>query len=298
LGEADVGRQAEPAASVENDPEAVLALRPTQDIMRFHLCLLRPTNIAIAMEAILLRLIKLTLLWASVALGTAALSLCALITWPEPLFAFSHGSGKIVVASDHPIPPGGADRFLRDCERLLDRSPLKAKGRQYRLYVANDNWRQRLLFIPHADAWGFAWYYGFGGHAFMSGADFDSGRVVHWGYIGTPPRTLANLCAHELTHVIAWEHIGFDRLHVPKWVWEGLPDYVAMENRETFEQLRDALGDRPVDTPMRIKYGFYPRYRLLVTYFIEKKGWSVDQLLQTRLTEDEATEVMRADEKG
>jgi hypothetical protein len=127
----------------------------------------------------------------------------------------------------------------------------------------------------------------------MSGADFDSGRVIHWGYIGTPPRTLANLCAHELTHVIAWEHIGFDRLHVPQWVWEGLPDYVAIENRETFEQLRDALGDRPVDTPMRVKYGFYPRYRLLVTYFIEKKAWSVDQLLQTRLTEDEATEGRR-----
>ena len=32
----------------------------------------------------------------------------------------------------------------------------------------------------------------------------------------------------------------------------------------------------------------------LVT-FIEKRGWSVDQLLQTRLTEDEATEIMRAD---
>ena len=45
---------------------------------------------------------------------------------------------------------------------------------------------------------------------------------------------------------------------------------------------------------MKIKYGSYPRYRLLVTYFIEKKGWPVDELLQTRLTEEEATEIMRA----
>ena len=244
----------------------------------------------------MLRPIKRTLLWAGVALGTAALSLCALITWPDTLFAFSLGSGKIVVASDRPIPPDGGDRFLRDCERLLDRSPLKAESRQYRLYVTNEDWRQRLFFIPRPERWGFAWYYGFGGHAFLSGADFDSGRVIHLGYIGTPPRTLASLCAHELTHIIAWEHVGFDRLHVPQWVWEGFPDYVAMENRETFEQLRDALGDRPVDIPMRVKYGSYPRYRLLVTYFIEKKGWSVEQLLQTRLTEDEATEIMRADQ--
>ncbi len=265
--------------------------------MEFCRPLLRPTNIAIAMEAILLRAIKRTLLWATVALATVALSLSALITWPGPLFAFSLGSGKIIVASDRPIPPDGGERFLRDCEKLLDRSPLKAERGQYRLYVTNEDWRQRLFFIPQPERWGFAWYYGLGGHAFLSGADFETGRVVHWGYIGTPPRTLAYLCAHELTHIMAWDHIGLNGLHVPRWVWEGLPDYVGIENRETFEQLRDALGDRPDDIPMRIKYGSYPRYRLLVTYFMEKKGWSFDQLLQTRLTEDEATEIMRAEEK-
>jgi predicted metal-dependent hydrolase len=40
----------------------------------------------------------------------------------------------------------------------------------------------------------------------LTGADFETGRVVHWGYVGTPPRTLAYLCAHELTHVIIAEH--------------------------------------------------------------------------------------------
>jgi hypothetical protein len=46
---------------------------------------------------------------------------------------------------------------------------------------------------------------------------------------------------------------------------------------------------------MMVKYGSYPRYRLLVTFFIERKGWSVDQLLHTRLMAKEATEIMRAD---
>ncbi len=228
------------------------------------------------------------------AVVTIALALAILITWPGPFFAFSLASGKISVASDHPIPLKGGEQLLRDCERLLERSPLKAKSNQYRLYVTNDEWRQRLFFIPHPAAWGWAWYHGLGGHAFLSGADFEAGRVVHLGYVGTPPRTLAYLCAHELTHIIAWEHVRLNGLRVPRWAWEGVADYAGIENRESYEQLRDALGDRPVDIPMRVKYGSYPRYRLLVTYFIEKSGWSVDQLLNTRLTEEKATEIVRA----
>lgn len=236
------------------------------------------------------RTIKRAPLWACVALVCAALSLGALIFRPDPLFAFSLGDGKIVVASDRPIPEAGGERLLHDCEKLLERSPLKAEAHEYRLYVTNARWRQLLFFIPDPKAWGLA----YGGHAFLTGADFASGRVVHWGYVGTPPRTLAYLCAHELTHIITAEHVGIRRFLVPRWAYEGFADYVGIENRQSFEELRDALGDRPVDVPMMVKYGSYPRYRLLVTYFIEKKGWTVDQLLQTRLPIDAATEMMRA----
>src|SRR6266581_3209046 len=122
------------------------------------------------MEAPVLQVIKRTLLWAGGAVAAAALLFGALIVWPGPLFAFSLGTGKIIVASDRPIPSAGGERFLRDCERLLERSPLKAKARQYRIYVANEDWRQRLFFIPYPKAWGVAYYFGFGGTAFMSGA--------------------------------------------------------------------------------------------------------------------------------
>ena len=241
----------------------------------------------------MLRFVMRIMLWIGVACVSAALLVFVLIIWPEPLFAFTLGSGKIIVASDRPIPSAGGERFLHDCERLLERSPLKAEGNQYRLYVANEPWRYRLFFVVDPAAWGLA--YGFVGHAFLSGADFETGRVVHWGYVGTPPRTLAYLCAHELTHVIVRQHLGLGSYRVRRWVFEGFADYVGIENRQSFEQLRYALGDRPVDVPMMVRYGSYPRYRLLVTYFIEKRRWTVDQLLQTRLTEDEANEVMRTD---
>jgi hypothetical protein len=241
----------------------------------------------------MLRVIRRALLWATGAVAAFALLFGALIVWPNPLFAFSLGSGKITVFSDRPIPPAGGERLLRDCARLLERSPLKAKSRRYRIYVTNDDWRQRLFFLWDPKPWGLA--YGLGGTAFLSGANFETGRVVHRGYVGTPPRTLAWLCAHEITHLMTYEHLGLERFRLPQWAFEGLADYVGIENRESFEDLREALGDRTVDIPMMVQYGSYPRYRLLVTFFLERKGWSVDQLLHTRLTAEEANELMRAD---
>jgi hypothetical protein len=241
------------------------------------------------------RVIKRTLLWIGAIFLVPSLLFCSLVAYPNPLFAYSLGIGKITVYSDRPIPSAGGERFLRDCERLLERSPIKPRGQRYRVYVTNENWRQRLFFRWDPKPWGLA--YGLGGTAFLSGANFETGRVVHLGYVGTPPRTLAWLCAHEVTHLITFEHLGLDRFRMPQWAFEGLADYVGIENRGTFEQLRDALGDRPADIPMMMKYGSYPRYRLLVTYFLEKKGWSIEQLLQTRLTAEEANEIMRVDAK-
>lgn len=245
----------------------------------------------------MLGMIKRTLLCAGAALGCVGILLATLVVWPDRLFAYSLQAGKLIVASDRPIPPVGGERLLNDCGTLLERSPLKAERDEYRLYVTNTRWRQRLFFLPHPDAWGMEYPYPLGRNAFLAGADFNTGQVVHWGYTGTPPRTLAYLCAHELTHVIADEHLGIKRYLVPEWAWEGFADYVGIERRETFEQLRDALGDRPDDTALRVKYGGYPRYRLLVTYFIEKKGWTADQLLATRLTTDAALRVMNAVEE-
>jgi hypothetical protein len=244
----------------------------------------------------MMRFLKRLLLWSGTVLVVVLLTMVDLLVWPEPLFAHTASSGRIVVASDRPIPAAGGERFLRDCERLLARSPLKAEGRRYHIYVTNEDWRHRLFFLPAPTAGGLAYYYGVGGDAFLSGADFETGRLIKWGYVTTPPRTLAYFCAHELTHIVVGEHLGvIASERQPKWVHEGFPDYVAIENRQTFEELRAALGERPVDVRMMQQYGAYPRYRLVVTYFLEKKGWSVEELLRTRLSFEEASAMMRTD---
>src|SRR5208283_966748 len=146
-----------------------------------------------------------TLLQVGGALATVALLFWALLVWPDPLFAYSLGSGKIVISSDRPISSAGGERFLRDCEALLLRSPLKAMSREYHVYIINEGWRHRLFFLPIPDAWGLA-YSLIGGSVFLSRVNFETDKVEHLGYVGTPPRTPAWLCAHELTHIIEHEH--------------------------------------------------------------------------------------------
>ena len=245
----------------------------------------------------MMRLIKRLLWGTGAAAATVVLSYLALITWPAPLFAHSVSSGRLVVASDRAIPREGGTKLLRECERLLQRSQLMVDGRTYHIYVTGADWLHRLFFLRSPVAGGIEYYLGFRATAFLSGADFDAGRLIKWDYVATPPRTLAYFCAHELTHVVVDEHIGIAGwFRLPAWVHEGLPDYVGIDDGRSYEELRDVLGDRPVDLRMMQTYGTYPRYRLLVSYFIEKKGWSVDQLLRTRLSVEEAMAIMRADD--
>lgn len=56
---------------------------------------------------------------------------------------------------------------------------MKAEVPQYRLYVTNETWRQRLFFLINTDAHGLAYP---GGSVFLSGADFNKGRLIHDGY--------------------------------------------------------------------------------------------------------------------
>jgi hypothetical protein len=246
-----------------------------------------------------MRLLKRILLWFGVTVVALIAIAATLIIWPDPLFAYSAGSGKVMVRSDQPIPTAGGEKFLRECEALLARSPLKADGAHYHIYVTNADWRHYLFFLARPNASGLTYFYGFGGSAFLTGANFETGRLIKWGYVTTPPRTLAFFCAHEVTHIVVGEHLGVIASESqPKWVHEGFPDYVGIERRQSFEELNAALGDREVDVPMMMAYGPYPRFRLLVTYFLEKRGWSVDQLMQTRLTYEEATAMMRAEGKS
>jgi hypothetical protein len=229
------------------------------------------------------------------AVGVVALGIAALIAVPEPLFAYESSRGAISILSDRPIDEAGAQAVMADVEARLARSPLAIDGGTYQLIVTNEDWRRRLLFTVRYGAGGVAYYPLALNHAFLSGADFARDRLLKSkGEAIDPPRTLGYYGAHELAHVRTGERAGPVRLLLmPRWVTEGLADYAALGSPGDLRKFDAALGREPITVEQMKRYGVYPRYRMLVTYFLEKRRWTLDQLLQTDISEDEALSMLR-----
>lgn len=229
------------------------------------------------------------------AVGVVALGIAALIAVPEPLFAYTSSRGAISILSDRPIDEAGAQAVMADVEARLARSPLAIDGGTYQLIVTNEDWRRWLMFTVRYGAGGVAYYPLALNHAFLSGADFARDRLLRPnGEAIDPPRTLGYYGAHELAHVRTGERAGAVRLMLmPRWVTEGLADYAALGSPGNLRNFDAVLGREPITVEQMKRYGVYPRYRMLVTYFLEERRWTLDQLLQTDISEDEALVMLR-----
>lgn len=113
------------------------------------------------------------------------------------------------------------------------------------------------------------------------------------------PRTLAYYGAHELTHAQTAQKLGTIQYHkLPSWIREGLADYVAFRPRLPFKELYAQIGDGEADLAMMNAYGVYAPDRLLVSYFLEVKGWGATRLMASGLSKSEARGMVREFVKG
>jgi hypothetical protein len=234
-----------------------------------------------------LRVLTRILLTAT-ALGCALVaSAAAVLAYPQPLFAHYVETDRLALHADRPFDPDKGRRVLADAERRIGHSVLDRRDGKHRVFVAHSPWRARLVFL---------WNYGAGGmnyhpltrNVFIRASDIDADRVVSSLGPVPPPRTLAYYIAHEVGHSLISERIGaLANWRLPRWVREGLADYIAFAGAVDIDQLTAQLraGARELD-PQRS--GLYARYRLLVAHMLEREGWTLDRLLASRLPQAEA----------
>jgi hypothetical protein len=217
------------------------------------------------------------------------------LAYPEPFFAYHVARGHLALYSDEPFDAGKARAILAHVDARLRASPLDTDEPDA-IFVANAAWRQRL-FMNIAYGAGGVNFYPITRNVFLRSAHIDADRLFGpTGKPAAPPRTFTYYAAHEITHSMTAEHLGFAHLwnlRLPQWVREGYADYVGMGSCDDVDALyrQYRAHDRKMDFA---KSGYYAKFRLMVAFFLRREHWSVDRLLDSRLPEADAERLMNA----
>ena len=219
----------------------------------------------------------------------------ALLAFPDCFFTYYTQRGRLSLYSDLPFDAAKAQGILAGIDSRLLRSPLD-KGEAHRIFVANADWRQRL-FMNTAYSAGGVNFYPLTRNVFLRNSDIDADTVFgQSGRAAEKPRTFTYFAAHEIGHTLTAERLGILNLwnfRVPVWIREGTADYIGLAGDVDVERLYARYRAR--DPAFDPKSGHYDRYRLLVAYFLKRKHWSMDQLLLSNMSMEEAERTMNAD---
>ncbi|MBV9903651.1 MAG: hypothetical protein JO346_03620 [Alphaproteobacteria bacterium] len=239
-------------------------------------------------------------------LGVAALVPVALagmlgtvLANPEPFFAYHAERGRLALYSDRPFDVAKGQAILAAVEARLKTSPLYTDDANA-IFVSNSDWRQRL-FMNQAYGAGGVNFFPLTRNVFLRNANIDQDQLIRPN--GTPaevPRTLTYYAAHEIGHSLTGARLGVTHLwnwRLPQWVREGYADYVGLGGDVDVATLyaRYRAHDSKFDFK---KTGQYTLFRLLTAYFIQREHWSVDRLLTSGMSEQDAVARMNAGLSG
>jgi len=212
----------------------------------------------------------------------------AVVSFPQPSFAYSMSHGNFRVWSDRPISPA-MTRVLDDAERRLRTSDLYDGEAKFRIFICNEAWRMRL-YARNASIGGMADPL-LTRHIFIREADIERNRVLppppHTQLADADVRPLAYFIAHEATHVMQSRAFGrLMGLRYPDWLVEGHADLVAKGGQFDLADNLALLrrGDPRLDYG---KSGLYRRYHLMVAMLTKRTGRPIESLFADPPKEEE-----------
>jgi hypothetical protein len=196
---------------------------------------------------------------------------------------------------DRPFDGVKARQILVQVDAGLRRSPIDDR-KPDRIFVVDAEWRQRIFFNANYGAGGMN-HYPLTRNVFIRTSDIDSDTV--FGPSGKPaerPRTLVYFVTHEIGHTLTAERLGplrFWNFELPVWIREGTADYIGFAG--DIDAGKDYARYRTHDPFFDQQSGHYDIYRLLVAYFIKRRGWTMERVLNSNLSLVEAKKIMNAD---
>jgi len=230
---------------------------------------------------------------AAVVLGGTFLLYFALLCYPQSFFAQSIEHQNLKLYSDQPFDPEAGAQVLALAYQKLSASPLFSAKDHYSIFVCHARWRQRLFF-NHVYGVGGVNFYPLTDNVFIRDSIIEENKLIGpSGQIVASDRPLDYFIAHEITHSLTGKAIGPLRYHrLSEWVREGYADYVGKGEAFKYEKTWHAfLADAPEMD--RWRSGLYLRYHLLVAYLLDKKHWSLSQVLADEIGQKAVEDELR-----
>lgn len=232
-------------------------------------------------------------------IGAALLAVIALIglllNAPQPFFQSAVSAKNLTLYSDQSFAPDAGQRVLTLVEDKLSKSPLYAAEQKHLIFICNARWRQRLFFT-YVYGVGGVNYYPFTTNVFLRDSIIEENCLIGPKGSRVPgERTLDYFIAHEITHTLTGQAVGpIDYHRLPQWKREGYADYVGKGAAFNYDEAKRAFlaNDPKMDWA---KSGLYWRFHLLVAHLLEKKHWSVQQLLTEPIEQVAVEEMIRAE---
>lgn len=210
------------------------------------------------------KLIALILDWVKPVLIGAligVLSMSVLSLTPSLFMKHSFESEGIRLLSDRALPDNSAEIISRAQKRIAA-SELYRPDMKFKVYLCSQHWKYLLASQFRFDTKGI--YIPFTGRILL-----DKQSIAG-------EKDLVRCVAHEVTHAMVHNKLGWRSLVMPKWVSEGYAEYVA---KGTWSNL-DAEGELVQLQSESVDHDDYGQYRMLVTYALDVWKVPLDDLLR------------------
>ena len=230
-----------------------------------------------------------------IAIGSICATIFLLLNLPQPFFQTSVRAKNLTMYSDQSFMPASGQYLLELVETKLAKSPLYSAAQKHQIFICNARWRQRLFFTYQYGVGGVN-YYPLTTNVFLRDSIIAENCLISPnGNRVVADRSLDYFIAHEIAHTLTGQAVGGIAYHcLPQWKREGYADYVGKGAPFNYDEAKRAFlaDDRKMDYA---KSGLYWRFNLLVAHLLDKKHWSIQQLLTEPIEQSAVEEMIRAE---
>ncbi len=230
-----------------------------------------------------------------IAIGSICATIFLLLNLPQPFFQTSVRAKNLTMYSDQSFMPASGQYLLELVETKLQKSPLYSAAQKHQIFICNARWRQRLFFTYQYGVGGVN-YYPLTTNVFLRDSIIAENCLISPnGNRVVADRSLDYFIAHEIAHTLTGQAVGgIAYYRLPQWKREGYADYVGKGAAFNYDEAKRAFlaDDRKMDYA---KSGLYWRFNLLVAHLLDKKHWSIQQLLTEPIEQSAVEEMIRAE---